>query len=75
MAPAQLVEELEWMDNVYYSALPPMEELARLYGDPAGQQLYQDRDLRWKYNRLFRAALGIDTCDVTDESGCGSLRF
>ena len=75
MTPVQIVAELERLDDQYYAALPPMEELARLYGDPQGQRLYQDRDLQWKYGGQYRLEHGIDTHDVTDESASGSMRY
>ena len=75
MAPAQIIAELERLDEQYYAALPPMEELARLYGDPQGRRLCRDRDLRWKYGGQYRLEHGIDIHDVTDESASGSIRF
>jgi len=67
------VAELEALDDAYRAALPPMEELARLYGDPRSERLCQARDLRWKWQSRWLREDTIDIYDVTNESKTGSV--
>ena len=73
VSPTQLVGELEALDDACRAAFPPMESLARLYGDPDGQRLYQGRDLRWKWQSRWRKENNVQTCDATDERKTGSV--
>jgi len=73
LSPSQIVDELEALDDAYRAALPPMEVLARLYGDPRNERLYQARDLRWKWQSRWLRENDIQIYDVTDESKTGSV--
>ena len=73
ISPAQIVDELEALDDAYRAALPPIEELARLYGDAGNERIYQARDLRWKWQSRWRQENDIQVHDVTDESKTGSV--
>ena len=74
LPPAQIIAELEALDDDYYAALPDLNALAVLYGDPEGTRLYRARDLGWKWRRQYRREHGIDNYDVTREYDSGSLR-
>ena len=73
LSPAQIIAELEALDDAYRAAMPPMAALARLYGDPRNERLYQARDLRWKWQSLWLRERQLDVYDVTEESKTGSV--
>ena len=73
--PSELVRELEALDEAYYAAFPPPEELAARCGDPKGQGLYRQRDLLLRYRRRDAAERGLRVYDVTDERQSGSRRY
>ncbi|MCL2299335.1 MAG: hypothetical protein FWC27_04220, partial [Firmicutes bacterium] len=73
LPPASVLAELESLDDAYRAALPPIETLARLYGDPRGERLCQARDLRWKWQSRWLRENKIQVYDVTDESKTGSV--
>ena len=70
-----VVEEVEALDEEYYSAFPPFDELAKEYGDPEGNSLYRIRDLYYHYRLLFAAEHRLNIYDVTDERLSGSRRY
>lgn len=71
----KLIEEAEALDDAYYNALPPSEELALMYGDPHGDKLFGRRDLLDKYRKRFIKENGLALYDVTDERQTGSRRY
>jgi len=78
LSPAQIVAELEALDDAYRAALPPMETLARLHGDAGNERMYQARDLRWKWQALWLRENwlrenNIQVYDVTREYETGSV--
>jgi len=73
LAPAQIVAELEALDDACRAALPPIEALAGLYGDPQNERLYQARDLRWKWQSRWLRENNADIYDVTNEYTTGSV--
>ena len=73
LAPAQILAEIEALDDAYRAVLPPMEELARLYGDSRNERLYQARDLRWKWQASWLRENNLDIYDVTNEYETGSV--
>ena len=73
LSPAQIVAELEALDDAYRAALPPLETLARLYGDPRNERIYQARDLRWKWQSRWLLENNPDIYDITKEYETGSL--
>lgn len=70
-----VVEEVEALDEEYYAAFPPFEELAKQYSDFEGKRIYRIRDLYYHYRRLFLADHKLDLYDVTDERQSGSRRY
>ena len=75
MEPLALLRELESLDDQYYGAFPSLDELAKRYGDPAGEKLYRQRDLFAHYRSRYAAEFGIHPYDVTDERQSGSRRY
>ena len=69
-----VLEEIEDLDERYYAAFPLFGELAVMYGDPNGKQLYQYRDLYHHYRRLYAEEHDVHVYDVTDERQSGSRR-
>ena len=69
-----LLEEIEALDERYYSAFPSFRELAETYGDPDGDRLYRIRDLNHHYRLLYGEKHRLSLYDVTDERFSGSRR-
>lgn len=70
-----VVEEIERLDEEYYSAFPTFEELAKKYGNYEGNALYRIRDLYHHYRLLFAEEHKLKLYDVTDERLSGSRRY
>ena len=70
-----VVEEIEALDEAYYSAFPSFDELVKRYGDSEGNSLYRIRDLYYHYRLLYAADHKLDIYDVTDERLSGSRRY
>ena len=70
-----VVQELERLDDEYYSAFPDGETLAGIYGDKNGGKLYGIRDLFAHYRSLYAKEHGVSVYDVTDERFSGSRRY
>lgn len=66
---------LEKLDDDYYAAIPTVEELAKLYGDPNGHRYYSARDLYLHYQRRYIADHKLEVYDINDERQCFSRRF
>lgn len=66
---------LEKLDDDYYSTIPTVTELAKIYGDPNGDRYYSARDLYLNYQRRYIADNGIEIYDINDERQCFSRRF
>ena len=66
---------LEKLDDDYYAAIPTVEELAKIYGDPNGDRYYSARDLYLTYQRRYIADHNIQVYDINDERQCFSRRF
>lgn len=71
----ETIAYLEKLDDDYYSAIPPVEELAKIYGDPKGDRYYSARDLYLSYQRRYIADHDIEIYDMNDERQCFSRRF
>lgn len=71
----QAIHHLEQLDDAYYHNILGPEELAKIYGDPHGQQYYSARDLQYKYQRRYIADNHIDVYDIHDERQCFARRF
>lgn len=72
---AEVIREVEELDEAYYAALPAPEALAARYGDPEGGSFYSRRDLYHLYQKQYIADQGLRLYDVTDERQCGSRRY
>lgn len=71
----ETIAYLEKLDNDYYAALPTVEELAEIYGDPNGNRYYSARDLHLNYQRRYLDDHRIQVYDMNDERHCFSRRF
>jgi hypothetical protein len=72
---AETIAYMEKLDNDYYAAIPPAEELAKLYGKPEGDHYYSARDLYITYQRRYIEEHKIEIYDMNDERQCFSRRF
>lgn len=75
MEPAEVIRELEEMDDSYYRVMPSLPKLAARYGDQNGDKLYSERDLYLSYQRRYMADEKLDIYDVNDERQNFSRRF
>lgn len=66
---------LEALDNAYYAAIPCLPELVKVYGDPACDRFYSERDLYMKYQRRYIQDHKLELPDMNDERFCFSRRF
>ncbi len=71
----EAIAYLEKLDNEYYTAIPPVEELAKIYGNPNGDRFYSARDLHLTYQRRYIADHNLEIYDINDERQCFSRRF
>lgn len=74
MDPAEILAELEQMDDAYYAALPPMEQLAKQYGRPENQQLFRLRDLYLQWQKRYLREHPLEGPDMNDERYSFSVR-
>lgn len=72
---AETIAYLEKLDEDYYAAIPAVEALAKIYGDPNGDRYYSARDLYLSYQRRYIADHKIEVYDINDERQCFSRRF
>jgi len=72
---AETITYLEKLDDDYYAAIPTMNELAKIYGDPNDDHYYSARDLYLHYQRRYIADNHIQIYDINDERQCFSRRF
>ena len=70
-----VLEEIEALDQEYYSAFPTFAELAEKYGDSEGKRLYRVRDMYHHYRSQYALEHKLDLYDVTDERQSGSRRY
>lgn len=71
----ETIAYLEKLDDDYYATIPPVEELAKLYGNPKGDRYYSAQDLYLSYQRRYIADHKIEIYDMNDERQCFSRRF
>ena len=71
----ETIAYLEKLDDDYYSAIPTVEELAKIYGKPNGDRYYSARDLYLHYQRCYIADNQIEVYDINDERQCFSRGF
>lgn len=71
----ETIVHLEKLDDDYYAAIPTVEELTKIYGDPNGDRYYSARDLYLNYQQRYIADNRIEIYDINDERQCFSRRF
>ena len=71
----ETIAYLEKLDDDYYAAIPGVEELAKLYGDPIGDRYYSARDLYLNYQRRYIEDHKLKVYDMNNERQCFSRRF
>lgn len=69
------LNELERMDEDYYSIVPDFQSLLDMYADSNDRRLYSRKDLYLLYRRRYIADNKLTVLDVTDERFSGSLRY
>jgi hypothetical protein len=69
------LDELEKMDEEYYSILPDFHTLLKLYADSNDRHLYSKKDLYLLYRRRYIADNNLTVLDLSDERFSGSLRY
>ena len=75
MSLEEILAYLEDLDDRYYTAIPSCEELAALYGDPAGTRLYRRfRDLHLEWQQRYLVEHDLKIWDMNDESHHFSVR-
>jgi len=70
-----IIRELEAMDDAYYAALPPVEQLAAECGRTDNQQLFRYRDLYLVWQKRWLLTHPLTVRDMNDERGCFSVRM
>ncbi len=71
----ETIAYLEKLDDDYYKAVPPVEELARQYGNSEGDRFFSERDLYLHYQYRYLSEHHIDVYDINDERQCFSRRY
>ena len=71
----ETISYLEKLDDDYYAAIPSIDELAKMYGNPDGERFYSARDLYLAYQHRYIADNELDIYDINDERQCFSRRF
>jgi hypothetical protein len=71
----EVIKYLIDIDEKYYSTVPEICDLAKIYGNKENEKLYRERDLRWKWQKQYINDNKINIQDITDESINGSLRY
>lgn len=75
MSLEEILAYLEDLDDRYYNAIPPVEELAARYGRKEGKRLYRRfRDLHLEWQQRFLADSGAELWDMNDETHHFSVR-
>lgn len=75
MSAEKIICELEALDDAYYEQMPAIADLARMYGDQEGQQLFRIRDLHLKWQQMYLRDYGNGIYDINDEGHHFSVRF
>lgn len=74
MTAEEIVRQAEALDDAYYTAIPGINELAEMYGNPENERLYRPRDLFWMWQRRYIREHHLNLYDVTDERNCCTVR-
>lgn len=75
MSAAEILKELEEMDDRYQKEMPSVRELARMYGNPENQQLFRIRDLALIWQQRYIAETGSRIYDMHDETHSFSVHL
>ena len=62
--PGSILRSILKTDRSFRSSIPPLKELAAIYGQKGGQQIYSLRDLEWKWTDSY-----LEDHSETDRSG------
>lgn len=68
MKAAEIVYELEAMDDTFRAQIPSASELAKRYGRSEGQELYRFKDLLLRWRQEYINEFGLDIYDMQDET-------
>lgn len=71
----EAIRAIEEKDDAYHAALPSLPELIALYGNPAGNGYFSQRDLEMNYQRRFIQEHGLQLYDIHDERHSFVRRF
>jgi len=74
MSCGEIVKYVEDLDDAYYRAIAPVNQLSKLYGDPNNTKLYRLRDLFWMWQKRYIKENHLSLYDVTDERFCNTVR-
>jgi len=74
MSCGEIIKYIEDLDDAYYGAIPPINQLSKLYGDPNNTKLYRLRDLFWMWQKQYIKENHLSLYDVTDERLCNTVR-
>lgn len=76
MSAEEIVAYLEELDDRYYGAIPPVEEIANRYGDRNSNRLYRRfQDLHLEWQQRFLEESGLNIWDMNDETHHFSVRY
>lgn len=75
MEPADIIRELESLDDAYYAAIPSIAELAKQVGRPDNHQLFRFRDLALEWQKRYIRGNSIKLYDMNDERHSFSVRM
>ena len=75
MSAAEILKELEEMDDRYLNEMPSVRELARMYGNPENQQLFRIRDLALIWQQRYISENGNRIYDMHDETHSFSVHL
>jgi len=70
----EVIRYIEDLDDAYYRAIPPINQLSNLYGDSNNTKLYRLRDLFWMWQKRYIRENHLSLYDVTDERLCNTVR-
>ena len=68
MSAAEILQELEAMDDEFVGKMPPVSELAERFGRADNLQLYRFRDLLLRWRQEYIAETGNVIYDMHDET-------
>ena len=69
------INEIEKMDEEYYSIVPSFKELLLKYADDIDNNLYTKKDLYYLYQKRYIQENNLQLNDINDERFCGSIRY